>query len=90
MSSRILTAALWISALSVLATLCFSQQPQPAATHKWRYKIIDSNALLRTEATVEDGLNSLGEQGWELVNAERVVQSGNAMNIFYLKRQVVH
>lgn len=62
---------------------------------KWEYKVIGIDSILeaRDDAEIEDKLNLLGEEGWELVGILDQINSGWGVqprvesNMILLKRE---
>ena len=65
---------------------------------KWEYKVVPIKTRIRTDHFEEDGkpvmddvqndLNILGKEGWELVSVQDIsLQDGRMFTVAYLKRQ---
>jgi hypothetical protein len=72
MSSRLLAGSLLLVMVGIFAfsMMAPSQQPArpPVADVRWEYKVIHGEG---NACAAEPGLNSLGQQGWELVAYEK-------------------
>lgn len=74
----------WWLMVAVLASVCLMAwsgygQKQRAARATWEYKILD----LRQEGNIDQTLNTLGAQGWELVSVQ---SDGTTSGTYFLKR----
>jgi hypothetical protein len=67
---------------------------------KWEYKVIPIKTRIHSDhfggankpvmEDVQNDLNSLGKEGWELVSVQDVsLQDGRRFTVAYLKRQMV-
>jgi hypothetical protein len=67
---------------------------------KWEYKVIPIKTRIHSShleggkkpvmEDVQNDLNSLGKEGWELVSVQDVsLQDGRRFTVAYLKRQIV-
>jgi len=65
---------------------------------KWEYKVLPLKTRLHLDSftaerkpvieSVQDELNVLGEDGWELVNVQNIrLEDGRLFTVVYLKRQ---
>ena len=57
---------------------------QPPAGPRWEYKVASLSGV--APAALEEGLNRLGADGWEVVTTQRD-RSAAAMDVVILKRQ---
>lgn len=76
MSSRLFAGSLLLVLVGIFAfsMMAPSQQPAraPAADLRWEYKVIHSEG---NSCASEPALNSLGQQGWELIAFEKTPSS---------------
>jgi hypothetical protein len=68
---------------------------------KWEYNVVPIKTRIRTDRSdfgnkpiiddVQNDLNTLGDEGWELVGVQDIsLQDGRMFTVAYLKRQKAH
>lgn len=75
MSSRVLgysVLLVLIAAFCVPLIAPTQQTPDNPPLKKWEYKVVTLESSACTETQISTALNSLGQQGWELVGYERL------------------
>jgi hypothetical protein len=75
MSLRLLSFSLVLVALAVFTRPLVSQNPQGtqnAPLPKWEYKVVKiDSSLCSAEPELATSLNTIGQEGWELISYER-------------------
>lgn len=82
-SLSVVVAILFISLLSI----GWISREKTASTTKWEYKVEYFNPSAAPPVSLDDWLNKLGAEGWELVQITGMsAPSGSKQGLYYFKR----